>query len=221
VIGNPGPVLISVGSAVAMLTPEQQLHRGIDISSVGGHPLSSDPVAFADATAMSDLQQVLSRWGKTYSTQSSAQTTFSDLQKGPVILISGFNNPWTMRLTDPLRFHFVRSTLDTFEIQDRTDPVHKRWVIYSLAPYSSISRDFGIVARFHDPTTKQIIVVAAGIGENGTIAAGTVLSSKEYLAEFSQEGLLPRRYQNWEAVIETQIIDGKPGPPHIVAANSW
>lgn len=220
VVGNSNPVLISVGSAVAMLNSEQQQH-GIDISSVGGHPLSADPIAFADAMAMSDLQQVLSRSGKAYSTQSSAKTNFSDLQKGPVILISAFNNPWTMRLTNPLRFHFVRSTLDTFEIQDRTDPVHKRWAIYSLAPFTSITRDFGIVARFHDPTTQQIVVVAAGIGENGTLAAGTALSSKEYLAEFRQEGLLPRRYQNWEAVIETQIIDGKPGPPHIVAEDSW
>jgi hypothetical protein len=221
VINNPSPVLISVGSAVAMLTQEQQQQLGIDISSVGGHPLSSDPVAFADAMAMSDLQQVLSGRGKICSTQSSAQTTFSDLQKGPVILISAFNNPWTMRLTDPLRFHFVRSTQHTFEIQDRTDPVHKRWAVNTEAPFTSMNRDFGIVARFHDPTTREIIVVAAGIGENGTIAAGNVLTNREYLAEFRQQGLLPQSYQNWEAVIQTQIIDGKPGPPQVVASYTW
>jgi hypothetical protein len=75
--------------------------------------------------------------------------------------------------------------------------------------------------RFHDPTTDQIIVISASIGENGTIAAAELLSTEKYFKELKQEQRLPRREQNFEAVIETQIINGRPGPPRIVATYSW
>ncbi len=58
---------------------------------------------------------------KTSTLESSTSTSFSDLQKGPIVLISGFDNQWTMRVTDPLRFHFVRTSTDDYTIQDRTD----------------------------------------------------------------------------------------------------
>lgn len=218
VLRGSSPGLICVGSVLAMVpTPSS----GSSAASVGGHPLSSNPVAIADAIAISNLQQQLSRQSRASTIQSSAETTFSDLQRGPVILVSGFNNPWTMRLTDPLRFHFVRPAVDTFEIQDRTDPTHGIWAINTLTPLSRINHDYGIVARFHDSTTEQIVIVAAGIGENGTIAASELLSNKEYFSELTREGRLPRSYQNVEAVIETQVIDGKHGPARVVAVCTW
>jgi hypothetical protein len=188
---------------------------------VGDHPLYSDPVALADTIAISTLQQVLANHSKASSIQSSAETTFSDLQRGPVILVSGFNNPWTMRLTDPLRFHFLRPELHVFEIQDRADPDNKKWALNTLTPFTEMNRDFGLIARFHDPTTDQIIIVSAGIGENGTIAAAELLSTGKYFQELKDDRLLPHHEQNFEAVIETQIINGRPGPPRIVATYSW
>jgi len=77
------------------------------------------------------------------------------------------------------------------------------------------------VARFHDPITKQIVVVAAGIGENGTIVASRFLTDERYLSELKRNKLLPTSDGNFEAVIETQIIDGKPGPPRILASCVW
>ena len=126
-----------------------------------------------------------------------------------------------MRLTDPLRFHFLRPELHVFEIQDRTDPDNKKWAINTLTPFTEMNRNLGLIARFHDPTTDQIILVSAGIGENGTIAAAELLSTGKYFKELKDQHLLPRREQNFEAVIETQIINGRPGPPRIVATYAW
>ena len=84
-----------------------------------------------------------------------------------------------------------------------------------------MNTDFGIVARFHDSTTEQVVIVAAGIGENGTIAASRVLTDDKYLSELKARKLMPRPNQNFEAIVETQIIDGKPGPPRIVATYIW
>ena len=218
VLSSSGPVLISVGSVVAM---NPQDTDPADASSVGGHPLSTDPIALSDAVAISGIQQVLSAHSRNSTIQSSATTTFSDLQKGPAILISGFDNQWTVRLTDPLRFHMVRTTADEFAIEDRTDPSHRRWGINTFIPFTKITHDYGLVARYMDPTTDQMVVVVAGIGENGTIAASQFLSSDKYMAELKQNSLFPAKQQNFEAVIETQIIDGKPGPPRVLATHTW
>lgn len=222
VLDNPGPVLIAVGSVTAMQDHAQTPQTNSQLaSSVGGHPLSSDPVAMADTVSVSRFLHVLFGRSKQSTIQSSTDTSFSDLQKGPVILVSGFNNPWTMRLTDSLHYHFVRSGPDDFEIVDHQSPARERWAVNTLTPFTGMARDYGLVARFHDPTTDQVIVVAAGIGEDGTLAASELLSSKSYMGELSAEGKLPRRYKNIEAVIETETIGGKPGPPHILAVYTW
>lgn len=219
VLAGRDSILISVGSVVVLNPPTYP--AGPSPSSVGLHALFTDPVALSDSIALSNLQKVLSHFAKSSTIQSSTATTYSDLQSGPVILVSAFNNPWTMRLTGSLRFHFVQVSMDTYEIEDRTDPGHKFWRINTRTDFKQIDRDYGLVARFHDPTTDQVVVVLAGIGEGGTIAASELLTDEKYLSEAMREGYLPKREQNWEAVIETKMIDGKPGPPRILASCTW
>ena len=218
VIEANGPVLISVGSVVAMVN---NFAVAPPSSTISGHPLSSDPIAVSDALALSSIQQVLSTRSKSSILQSSTSTSFSDLQRGPIVLISGFNNLWTVRLTDPLHFHLVRTGTDVYSIQDRTDTSHNPWSINTSIPFARMNHDYGLVARFHDPTTEQIVVVAAGIGENGTVAASRFLTDNRYLSELKGDGNMPRYDQNFECVVETQIIDGKPGPPRVVATYFW
>jgi len=217
VLDANGRVLISVGSVVAMVN---SFAVAPPANTVSGHPLSSDPIAVSDAVAMSAIQQVLSVRSKASSLEISTSTSFSDLQNGPSVLISGFNNQWTMRITDPLRFHFVRTSTDEYAIEDRQDP-KAHWSINTAGPFVKMSHDYGLVARFHDPTTEQIVMVAAGIGENGTVAASRLLTDERYLSELKQEHLFPRYDQNFECIVETQIIDGKPGPPRVVASYIW
>ncbi len=217
ILTNHEPVLISVGSVLA-LTGTQASSAGD--ASVGGHPLHSDPVALADTVAMAKIQEVLAQNNRAINVQSSAQTSFSDLQKGPIVLISGFNNPWTMRLTEPMRFHFVRPSVDTFEIQDRVDPKRK-WSVFTSLALNKVTDDYGLIARFYDPLTEQIVVVAAGVGENGTIAAAEVLSDDRSLEDLKHDHLMPGEKANFEAVIQVRMIDGKPGRAKIVATHTW
>ncbi|WP_103931829.1 hypothetical protein [Bryocella elongata] len=218
ITGAGAPVLISVGSVVAMVNSNAVAPPP---DTVSGHPLASDPIAVSDATALSSIQQVLSARSRTSTLKSSTSTTFSDLQQGPVVLISGFNNLWTVRITEPLRFRLARLSTDDYAIQDQRDPTNRKWAINTATPFDKIGHDFGLVARFHDPTTEQIVVVAAGIGENGTIAASRLLTDERYLAELKRAGIFPRPDQNFECIVETQMIDGKPGPPRIVDSYIW
>jgi hypothetical protein len=213
-----GPVLISVGNVVAMVNSNAIAPAPF---TIGGHPLASDPVAVSDAQAMSSIQQVLSERSKISTLQSSTSTSFSDLQKGPDVLISGFDNQWTMRITDPLRFHFVRNSTSVYSIEDRTNPTDHHWSVDTSHSFVEMSYDYGLVARVRDPITGQLVVVVAGLGENGTVAASRIISDENYLNELKKANRLPGPEQNFEAVVACQIIDGKPGPPHIVATYAW
>jgi hypothetical protein len=218
-VQSPGPVVVVVGSVTVLNPPVYS--AGPTPDSVGLHPLFAQPVALADMIATNRIEQSLFHYSKPSVIQSSADTTYSDLQKGPLILVSAFDNAWTMRLTHSLRYHFVQSAVDVYEIDDRTDPTHRRWPINTRDKFDRVTHDYGLVARFHDPTTEQVAIVAAGIGENGTLAASELLSDKKYLQDLEHQGLFPKGNQDWEAVIETTTIDGKSGPPHVVASYAW
>ena len=69
-----------------------------------------------------------------------------------------------MRLTTPLRFHFVRTSVDDYGIDDSQDPTNHRWHLNTAVPFAQMDTDFGLAARFFDPTTEQVVIVAAGIG---------------------------------------------------------
>jgi hypothetical protein len=218
IIQANGPALISMGNVVAMVNSNAIAPAPFTIS---GHPLASDPIAVSDAQAMSSVQQVLSERSKTSTLQSSTSTSFSDLQKGPDILISGFNNPWTMRITDPLHFHFVHNSISVYSIEDRTNATAHPWSVDTSHSFAQMSYDYGLVARFHDPTTGQLVMVVAGLGENGTVAASRLISDEKYLNELKKTNRLPAPEQNFEAVVSSQIIDGRPGPPQVVATYIW
>jgi len=55
-------------------------------------------VAFADATTLSRLAGIFQAKGKKYTMRIGSSTTFADLRDGPVVLVGGFNNGWTMRV---------------------------------------------------------------------------------------------------------------------------
>ena len=82
-------------------------------------------------------------------------------------------------------------------------------------------REYGLVARFTDPTTGQLSVVAAGIGRGGTIAAGEFLTDPVYLAQLERLSRAAEGKKNIEVVISTQIIDNQPGTPNIEATYFW
>ncbi len=69
------------------------------------------------------------------------------------------------------------------------------------------------MARYHDPTLGQPVVILAGISE----ALSEMLAKPEMMKELFEHIPGNRNVENMEAVIQTQIIDGRPGPPHIVA----
>jgi hypothetical protein len=82
-------------------------------------------------------------------------------------------------------------------------------------------RDYDIVARFVDPNTGKLSVIAAGVGRGGTIVAGEFLTDPDNLNELAKVAPRGSSKKNIEVVLGTQIIDGQPGSPKIEAAYFW
>jgi hypothetical protein len=172
----------------------------------------------SDVTTLArSISPVVPRKG-TFRVLSALETSFTQLREGPFVLIGAFNNPWTLRITQDLPLGFELNGQER-KIVDRKNPA-RSWEVQRPAPNMELAVDYAIVGRFHDNITGQPVIVLAGILAEGTEAAGEVVSSPEYLKSMLEK--IPNWDQkNLEAVIETHVIDGHPGPPTVVAIETW
>ena len=151
---------------------------------------------------------------------SASDTGFAQLREGPFVLIGAFDNPWTMRITQDLPIGFEYDN-HVREVVDRKSAPKKIWTLQWLVPGKSLARDYAIVARLHDTVTGEPVIVLAGILGEGTEAASEVVSNPAYLDAMLQKA--PKNWEqlNLEAVIEANVIDGHPGPPTVIAVETW
>jgi hypothetical protein len=232
------PLLKSSGPAQLCIGPANYsavIHLVQSTAAAEGNPADQSPlslqevqkleaqkVALSDATTLSRIAGLLQSHGKVYRVRNAVLTSFRELREGPLILIGAFNNNWTLRLSGPLRYSFERDDENKFAwINDRQNPSKRDWVVPMHTPISNVNEDYALISRFWDPTTEQMVVVAAGIGIYGTMAAGEFLTDPTYLSNFADQA--PRNWdrKNIQVVIETKVINRASGPPRIVAMYFW
>jgi hypothetical protein len=149
-----------------------------------------------------------------------SDTGFAQLREGPSVMIGAFDNPWTMRITQdlPIGFEFDNHIR---KVVDRKSSPKGIWMLQWQVPGKSLARDYAVVARLHDRVTGQPVIILAGILGEGTEAASEVVSNPAYL-----DAMLQKAPKNWdqlnlEAVVEANVIEGHPGPPTVVAVETW
>jgi hypothetical protein len=221
ILQESGQIQLVVADLSATLNNSQGQQRRqagalIDLLRMG------EIVNYRDSLAQTDLVAFLSRHGKPYRLELSSQASYSDLQRSASVLVGGLDNVWTLRLTEPLRYHFVhRGPGYNYAIADREHPEDGGWSVDLTQPPDHFTQDYAIVARVFDATTGRPVLVVAGIGANGTTAAAQFLLEPDRMAELTPHA--PRNWEhlNMEAVIRTQILDNHAGPPHVVACHFW
>jgi hypothetical protein len=177
-------------------------------------------VSMQSASAISEISSTLEHSGVATQLLPSATTSLPDLREHAVILLGGYNNDWTLRLLQPLRFHFLPSPPSGREtIVDQTQP-QAHWQRDTSQPYSSAD-DYALVARFRDPTIDGWVVVLAGEGRNGTEAAAQFVASPHYMELLKESIGSGFGSRNLEAVLKVSVIEGKTGAPSILAVYSW
>lgn len=214
-----------LGEPSKSLDPESVTYMSDPEASSKPEPLyfslhSSGHLALADVITLTLTTAALQTRHKAFRVLPASEASFAQLREGPIVLIGGFDNVWTLRITRGLRFGF-ESKNGVALVVDRKDRKQTTWATAWSLPYQELSRDYGIVARIHDGTTGQPVVIAAGISEEGTEAAGEMLYNPAYLDLLLAKAPPDWEQMNMEAVIETQVIDGHPGPPRILAFESW
>ncbi len=161
--------------------------------------------------------------GRQYSLKAESATTLDDLRRGPTVFIGAFDNVWTLRLTNPLRYHFANDAdMTHLWVVDSTAPNKVRWIIDRRVQMATNNyRDYAIVARFTDSNTGRPEVVVAGIGRGGTRVAGEFLTDNADLAQLMRAAHAAGDKKNMEVVLSTEIIEGEPGSPKMEATYFW
>jgi hypothetical protein len=190
----------------------------IDGGKKPGGALNSGGLAVSDVTTLARTIVPLVPRHRAFRVVSAADASFAQLREGPIVLIGAFDNAWTMRITQNLRFGFDK-TDGVQKLIDRKNP-QRFWTVQRDAS-GEVATDYAIVARIHDDVTGQPVIIAAGILGEGTEAASEVLYNPAYL-----NAMLAKAPKNWdgknlEAVIETHVIEGNPGPPEVLDVESW
>ena len=211
VLSSPDPVSVYIGGYATDTPPVNT----IDLQN-------SEKVAFADATALARVTSLLVSHNRPYRLRFQMSSKLEDLRDGPAVLIGAFNNSFTLRLTGPLRFSFLRNPETIVNrIQDRNDPQNPKWSDDMTAPYQNLKQDYAIVSRVVDPTTGRVVVTASGLAKFGTEAAGEFLTSRPALEEMAKSAPKDWDRKNMQIVIGTDTVGRSAGPPHVLATYFW
>ncbi len=180
-------------------------------------------VVIDDLDAMVKVAGILQSGGKQYSLKGEGATKLDDLRRGPTVFVGAFDNEWTLRLTNPLRFHFANDPdMTHLQIVDSRSHAPSPWFVDRGVQLATNNyRDYAIIARFTDSNTGNVAVVVAGIGRGGTRVAGEFLTDNADLSQLMRAAHDAGDKKNMEAVLSTQIIDGEPGSPKMEATYFW
>jgi hypothetical protein len=184
--------------------------------------MRADTMAFADSIALARISSVFGRNGRKIDIRRGSNVTLEDFRRGPAILIGAYNNPWTMKLADQLRYTFEGGGANhEGVIRDRQNPSRVVWHHNAHLLYSQLNQDYAIVSRFVDAHTEKMVVVVAGMGRDGTSAGGEFVTQERYLRLLAEKAPKGWEHRNLQVVLATEIINGNVGPPRIVATYFW
>jgi hypothetical protein len=219
-VSSPNPVLMCVADQSQYSTI--RLRDAADPSHEITLPDTMVALIIDDVSPLVNVAALLRTYGKTSRVLAESNTTFTDLRRAPSVFIGAFDNSWTLRMTSALHFHFANdAAMNKLWIEDRSNPGNHKWMMDRTVQQTGTYSDYAIVARFVDPNIEQLVVVAAGIGRGGTVAAGEFLVDDQRMEEMLKQ--MPGDWQrkNIEIVLETQVIGDRSGPPRISAIYVW
>lgn len=223
-----GPVLHSRDS-VLLCVADQNQYSAIalrDAADPNRQVLLKDnltAVVLDDLTPVVRIAGILQSNGKQYEVRGESVTSLNDLRAQTTILVGAFDNAWSLRLTKPLRFHFENDpSMSAFRITDRGPNPHAPWIVERSEQMNTNNyKDYALVARFTDPTTGKLTIIAAGVARGGTIAAGEFITNPSNLNQIERAARQAGNKPNFEIVLSTQIVNGDPGIPTMEASFFW
>ena len=223
VLGSDQPALILVGRSGATVSASGQP------AETASTPSAEADLALDDAIVTAQICSAFREYKLQCKVASASSATVEDIHGKSLAMVGGFNNQWTRRLLAPLPYQ-VQFNSVALPVQQRIRMIveHKPTGDVALGtiapggnPSAEFSKDYSIVARFHSDITDGMAVVVAGLGRPGTASAGQYVNSPEKLREIL--ALAPKGWagNNFEAVLETDVVQGSSGHVKVIAARFW
>ena len=214
-----GPAEFVVGRSTLVLPMDSQ--PSLEASLLG----IRSKIAISDAQAFSRICALVRTENRNCSMAISNQASITDLRRSPVVSIGIFNNEWSTRLLETHRFrpnHNVDAQCITHEawITDEQHP-KARWGLDFGARMDTVTKDYGILARFDSSLTGKPVIVVGGLSSLGTEGVGEFSTDPQLMETLQALNPNRRLLHNVEAVIETQVINGKPGRSKVVTVEFW
>lgn len=185
-----------------------------------GEFLQNNSVRYTDAVTLGLLTGELRTVGKSFRVRRPASTELKDLRDGPVILIGGFNNPWTLRLSEGLRFTLATDATGHY-IRDRERPSDREWRAgNSQTRLKDVGQTYGVITRMQDPASGQWVLAVSGL-LLGTRAAGECILDASCLESAEAQLKSSPSATNLQVVVSATVIGEDSGAPQVIAAHAW
>lgn len=219
ILNSAAPVLVCIGDTLRIDQgggPEATAPGDITIDQF----LRSNTVRYTDSVTLAILTGELRARAKPFRIRRPGATELKDLRDGPVVLIGGFNNPWTLRLNAGLRFQLASHPVTGSYIRDREQPDNRQWTLGDRSRrLKTLQQTYGLITRVEDPATGHSVLTVSGL-VFGTRAAG------ECLIDAGCLGSAERLGGNWDhpniqIVVAAAVIGEDSGAPRVVAVHSW
>lgn len=205
------PTTISMGGIVVLPPSKSETASVSALSTVNPY------LSLEDGLAMERVASSIGSHGGSFRVERSSSTTLAEIRETPMVMVGAFNNDWTCRLAEPLRFHFVLEP--NKQIVDAQTP-GRVWVRDASRPFND-SPDYALVARFRNPSTNSMVLLIAGLQRFGTDAASQFVTSSDHLQAFDRLIGSDWSNRNIEVVLKVDVVNGRAGAPAIVATHVW
>ncbi|HEU5341960.1 hypothetical protein [Edaphobacter sp.] len=217
-----GPVLIAAGDI-----PDGP--PSVSTGSSQGAPViqrgATTVVPFSDMVTVARVLNALQSRGQKVVIRPEVASSFSDFKQSPAVLIGAFNNEWSIRLTQSLRFSLaLDSEKHLIYIRDAEHPESRAWSQVTGATIEQQQalrggpalHDYALISRIRNPETGQVMVILGGLYAYGTAAAGEFLTDPELMKQLSKVSGLGSENTNLQIVLETDITDETPGMARVL-----
>jgi hypothetical protein len=167
-----------------------------------------------DGRACALLVSLITRAQRPYELRYGTDISVGDLQDSPTVLVGAFNNPWTLKMSDSLRFVFR----DGNRIEDTW---HKLpgWSVASR-PNGDRTDDYAVISRLIDPRDGHVLIMAAGIGSFGTETAAEFLTNSQEMGEATRKAPSGWQKKNVQIVLHVTVRDVLDSE-NVVATQYW
>jgi hypothetical protein len=183
-------------------------------------PVMNQYVGFGDLIAATGVSQMLAERSRNVRILLASSIPFADLRQSPVYLIGSLTNHWTMELSQNWRYQFAWTSDHVPVIRDTWSGTLRQWSILSHDD-GTTSEDYAMICRVRSSPTGAILMIAAGIKQFGTEAAGRVLSAPTELSAILAKVPSEWEDRNLQIVLHMKVIGNTPAQPVVVASHVW